>query len=884
MDYLLCITRNTAELTTLISRRQHNFEPPQRDVVPDWNNLYQTLIVPIAELKPSPLIERLNAAWQRLQAVEQWNVATLVDIIVVLTESVATSEIASLSLPILQIETKPKRSKPTAAHPRAFQGTKYQPPKSKLPEAVNLQVALADPKNQAIALQAVWQYRDKAIQLLCDLGYEPARVHSMTGSATPPADISLLLRHPNVPNQVKSSLLPCAFREEILPLLRELPWHRVEASLELFWQLELYEQVPLRCLVSRFLAISPLSYALDWLQLLANQYREHWLTLLTFAIEHQIADSPCPKGADELLDTLSKYAPVKYYPQWTYTMLGGLKQSISARYLLDGVIIASKFHPNNYFSQLQPCDDFSRTVVEDILYQLLEDKDFDVWWATNAWKAGAKLAGFCQVLAASDWSRLTLKQKKGYFRLLVNCSYSDYEEPAEVARKQANWTLFKKYCSQIEATIRAIPEAYVEQWVGDVNEFILQDIETSILAEVITDAITLATRLAKPPFLTDSCRELVFSGLVQLRDATLRQQVLNAPVESLKCIDKASRRENNAKLISWGLTNLLKELPAFTVTCLYSTPNKLVKTAKQLAPLSWELILKIVQTFAHHPIMTTDFKTLTLPEIDILISALAAAERCNPIPRSLREYFDGKRSLTEAQLERHHRIVLNKLIQTQLQVLEEMAEAALWHGFENAITIPDAKHALQLYRDVHSNKRAFRRFLNAYTTGNTDYLATHPLTLAWIKHHPNIPLALWTRGIRLDSYEQQYLRITMEQKPLEVLKLGTYMGTCLGLGGIMTDSAIAIVLDVNKQVLYARDEKGTVLARQLLAISKEDELVAFEVYPLSISSDIKALFLMYDNRFAEALGIKLFSGDGEYYIEHILSQDWWDDRAWNFTW
>ena len=111
-----------------------------------------------------------------------------------------------------------------------------------------------------------------------------------------------------------------------------------------------------------------------------------------------------------------------------------------------------------------------------------------------------------------------------------------------------------------------------------------------------------------------------------------------------------------------------------------------------------------------------------------------------------------------------------------------------------------------------------------------NYLQHHPLTIRWLKCHPNICLKPWTCGIHLESYEEkQYVTINLEQHPLEVLKLGTYVGSCLGVGGLCTDSAAAVMLDVNKQVLYARDAKGVVLARQLLAISKNEQLVAFEI-------------------------------------------------------
>jgi hypothetical protein len=88
--------------------------------------------------------------------------------------------------------------------------------------------------------------------------------------------------------------------------------------------------------------------------------------------------------------------------------------------------------------------------------------------------------------------------------------------------------------------------------------------------------------------------------------------------------------------------------------------------------------------------------------------------------------------------------------------------------------------------------------------------------------------------------------------------MGTYVGSCLGLGGICADSSAAVLLDINKQVVYARDQHGKVIGRQLLAISKEDELVCFSVYPLSMKTEFQTLFMKYDRAFANLLGLPLY--------------------------
>ena len=85
--------------------------------------------------------------------------------------------------------------------------------------------------------------------------------------------------------------------------------------------------------------------------------------------------------------------------------------------------------------------------------------------------------------------------------------------------------------------------------------------------------------------------------------------------------------------------------------------------------------------------------------------------------------------------------------------------------------------------------------------------------------------------------------------------MGTYVGSCLGLGGGFSYSAAAALLDINKQVLYARNEQGAVIARQLLAISDKDELVPFAVYPESAAPSVQRAFDRYDTELASALGI-----------------------------
>lgn len=117
------------------------------------------------------------------------------------------------------------------------------------------------------------------------------------------------------------------------------------------------------------------------------------------------------------------------------------------------------------------------------------------------------------------------------------------------------------------------------------------------------------------------------------------------------------------------------------------------------------------------------------------------------------------------------------------------------------------------------------------------------------------------------------------------MKLGTYVGSCLGAGGIQPDSAMAALLDANKRVLYARDHRGRVVARQLAAISEDDRLICFSVYPRSAAKQVQALFREYDFAWCAALGIPVYQPvetGGSYEVERVLSVDWYDDGNWDF--
>jgi len=172
-----------------------------------------------------------------------------------------------------------------------------------------------------------------------------------------------------------------------------------------------------------------------------------------------------------------------------------------------------------------------------------------------------------------------------------------------------------------------------------------------------------------------------------------------------------------------------------------------------------------------------------------------------------------------------------------------------------------------------------RRFLRAYAKGETDYVESHPANRSWLERHPKVDPRTWSKGLERHGHDEQIgdFILAQEQDPFEILRMGSHVGTCVGLGGAFAYSAVAVLLDVNKQVVYARDSRGLPLARQLIAIDSGQKLVPFRVYP-TVGSSLERAFLDYDRALAEALGLEIDTVGED--IVHVVSQDWWHDSGW----
>ena len=257
--------------------------------------------------------------------------------------------------------------------------------------------------------------------------------------------------------------------------------------------------------------------------------------------------------------------------------------------------------------------------------------------------------------------------------------------------------------------------------------------------------------------------------------------------------------------------------------------------------------------------------------------ALELFERIQKPPLNPDGHFS---PLTDRQVEGHRRRIIGRLTQARLASLLQHIIDEMGRSVGTSRPDRELQLALQLLANAGPSRRGLRRFLNQYLAGNESYLMEHPANRAWLRRRPALDPILWTKGIKIEGRDGKgrAVILTLEQNPFEILKLGTYVGSCLGLGGDYSWSAVSVLLDINKQVIYARDSSGRVLARQLVAISSEQELVPFEVYP-EVDEPMLDAFRAYDHTFAQALGLEI-STDWESEIEAVVAPTWWNDYPW----
>jgi hypothetical protein len=140
-----------------------------------------------------------------------------------------------------------------------------------------------------------------------------------------------------------------------------------------------------------------------------------------------------------------------------------------------------------------------------------------------------------------------------------------------------------------------------------------------------------------------------------------------------------------------------------------------------------------------------------------------------------------------------------------------------------------------------------------------------------------IDLAPWLdRGVveRRTDAKGDAIDLRLEDDPLAILEMGRHFSTCLSPGGINYFSAFANAADLDKRVLYARDSRGAVVGRCLLALTAAGGLLAFHPYAHDGAIGFDAIV----RDFARDLATRMRTAvvpSGE--VPRLVAAEWYDD-------
>lgn len=618
--------------------------------------------------------------------------------------------------------------------------------------------------------------------------------------------------------------LPLGFRTSLYLLVRGQGEAAVAEALSLYWAMALDQDAECLAALVYLFSLQSSSNACAWSRWILDQSPEHWTSLLYLLIASG-ADTfdvrQRPPAFDAVFAETLDGADPFYRAYW---LLHGLTNGINPEYLRAGYQLADtlempyKFHEIR-FSGYGP----TQTLLEWGDY-CRDAAGYFSGLLLSLWVECGLRAGLGEHLGQTDYTQLTSSAAYRWLRLL-NDSWSDLGTLTE-AEASAKWQAAKPCLASMAALTRSVPAAYQEKCVRHLEEYLWLWDTAGELKDNLPSALKLTQRLCQAPFAEKSNPVEIIADFLTSLNAPQRERFLLAPNISFKRLEQACRRENDARLIEGGTDALTRHQAEFSVRCFQSEPERLFHAAKRLGTLSAPMRAACVKAFSVMP---------------------------------------------------------DETLRPALARLEQIILDILATGFPAEIRARADPHSLQMQQMIDDNRKALRKFLAAHWEGRADYRQTHPLTKRWLAAHPGLNLETWQRGVTFrKSTDAGSITLSVEQNPLEALKLGTYVGSCLGLGGSFAYSAAAVVLDINKQVVYARDERGAVVGRQLLAISEDDHLVCYWVYPLSAEDEIGRAFAEFDHQFASTLGLPLLQPRGtEYEIAHILSHDWWDDCAWD---
>jgi hypothetical protein len=453
--------------------------------------------------------------------------------------------------------------------------------------------------------------------------------------------------------------------------------------------------------------------------------------------------------------------------------------------------------------------------------------------------------------------------------------------PSQAPKKMRRWNALRTHW----ATMLRLVERSGETNRGEMMSLLKRGFQSEVLEKdewLATDTLLWAEELLKVHALDPKLSvEPLLAFLPALESESRRQIAAHLPalMTAVKKLGWGFSTEDHLKDGVACLPVLGKRICLFV---LLREPKLLIRTLIKLGALQHETAERISATFAEHPLATCDPEKATLKQLAVMVEANSAGRELGmPVKQRTWDRIREKKPLSPHLLDADKMDLEHAWAKLAVEVLLELIdrELRLLFHVQRSETV---EHRTLLYlHTLDEQRRKAKRLVRCLAAGGSFSRAQHPLNVKWGRTLPSHTAAQWALGFHrvCEVPKRGRLVFETERDPLQIFRMGDYGGSCLGVGSINQYSTLTNALDANKQVVYARDSAGKVIARQLLALSDAGTLVCFRIYPEHSTEAMQQAFIQYDRAYAAALSVPLHK-QGEYKVSSPMNMDWYDDGAW----
>lgn len=563
------------------------------------------------------------------------------------------------------------------------------------------------------------------------------------------------------------------------------------------------------------------------------------------------------------------------YVDLLYAFVHGVALGLGYDHLLDTARLYRRLNVPMNPRMLAPCRDYAPGPA-GLMIELLGSR-FSNYQIRKFWNDLSELPGY--VAVCREWLRWEFAAEN------IGDLLRFMEEFAPAYRRDVMWPVVRERLPGLMRCLGSLHDADErETQLTLLGNFARCCTEPAQLQELWPRFLSLAAKMREHKVIDYSyaSTELLFE-FARLADENLFTQCLAAPRSSFRRLEDAARSDNRRNFVDHGLQSLRKMLPGFLTASFRDFPAKLFRSAELLGSLSTAEAMRAVGDFRQAGGLALVQRDEASPAAILsLVENILAREPglYHPVPERLRRYLAGETDLPAVRLRHSVDAMQRDRILTGLELLERCIRRRLF-----------AKHREPDNADLHTfqmivslpkeNRRPLKKFLRAYHHGEHEYLERHPRNAVWIRERRKLDTRAWFDGFAVRSVVPgRSLSLAPERNPHEILKMGTYVGSCTGLGGLHQYNAAVTLLDANKLLIYARDAGGGFVARQVLAVTDDERLACFEVYP-SVDANVLAAFREYDRRFAARIGLDIVD-DYNYTVSVLIGNQWYDDGIWEW--